>query len=1215
MKSRSRSSLTRLRVATLVALACLAPVQAWADATVFQTDLTSGTNTDANVPPPGAITPSGSVWYFLSSKNATASYVAAGSLGLNLTHASSTAGGVEGIARFTTSPLSLSAIGDSITALATFSTNNIGYLAVGLYESGGIDPLTTLRNSGLSSTPLTVTTGGTLGWKGYRARAQLDSTAGSIVARAPQTGTSLTQLAHDVIAVNTGDFNSPGPKPIGFIPASAVAPFFADGSGVFYKLKYTLTRTAVDELKISYTIYDSADAIIYSTTSFTSNADARPSAITSTFDAFAIGVRNNAPGGTPTVPNLGLATLSITADNSQVTRIVNEPIPQSWMAGAPGSISVAATGAAPLTYQWYKDDVLIATATAATYTVGSPTVDNAGTYHVVVSNAYGASTSVDATVSLAAASAPVLTTEPAANVTVNASETLTLTSLASGAPTPSYQWFKHNGTSYVAIPGATWPTYTIPATATTDAGTYRVTATNGSGSDFADAVVTIRTAAPVITVEPTPVTVNVGQPVNISVTATGYPAPSYQWYKDTGSGPVLIPGATASAFTLGSATTADIGSYSVVATNSIGSDTSAAAGLTVTVVAPSITTPPANVTVALGQPATFTVAASGSAPLYYQWYKGTTQIEGATSASYTINATVGSSAGDYHVIVNNEGNVPATSASATLNLIVTDQTTVFATNFANDTINPSTPSITPTSTAWYMLSTKNARTCTVGDDPATPGVTEARPLTITLEGGSGSAFFQTATRFTNSPVSLAPVGSQLRVTTTFTTQNIRTFGFGLYNSGGSWPKQLDFDPNAGLTTPTFPPSEVFMLGTSGTTAVGSGTQNWIGYRSTLTELAGGGNVGHNISTRPAQTATTSNKGQELCVTGSGSISYNEPVGISVGVTTKTPASDAVGIMVDNNTYTLVYTISRSAADQFTISYQIYAGAGTGGTLFRSATGTTSTTAPVPPALGNRPSDVTQAFDAFAIGMRNVGPLAGPIPRFVFTNFQVVHSAPVEAIVPSITLDPVSQTIATGASFTLTATATGSPTPTLQWYKGVTALPGQTSSSYTVGSATVDDAGSYTVVATNAVGSDTSAAATITVSGGASAYDTWASGFALNPATNGAPGANPSGDGVVNLLKFVLGGNPTVAGSTVLPVAAVSGGNLTFTYNLETAATAEYSVLAQTSTDLITWTPAVHGTGGVSISTTPVDGNTNQVIVTVPQAGARLFARLQVSELP
>lgn len=1170
--------------------------------TTFATDTIHGS--------PGAITPTSTNWYIMSSKNANATTVS-GTGGLNLTYSpGSSAAGVQGVARFTSSPIALSAIGDSITANATVFTDNVLNLAVGLYNSNGVNPLTTLQNAGLSSAVYTgPQTDGTFGWKGYRARLGSGSAVGTISARPAQSGTILTQQAFDVAAVNTGDFNSLGPIGIGSVPDSATTLTLADSYGAEYRLAYSITRSAADAYTISYTVKDTSDTVLYSVSGVTTTAGTRPSELTTAFDAIALGTRNSTVVASSTISTLSVTALSVTASNANIAHIVNQPIDQTWSAGQSGSISVVAAGDETLTYQWFKDGSPVESATAATYTVTSPTTDNAGTYHVVVSNAFGSETSTSVTVALAPASAPSFTVQPASSLTVNEGETLTLTATASGAPTPSYQWQKDTGAGFSDISGATFPTLTVPSTTTADAATYRLVATNSGGNATSDsAVVSINSQAPAITTEPAPVTVNVGAAITVTAVASGYPSPTYQWYKGAAPSGTLINGATGASYTVASATTPDAGDYYVVATNRLGDATSIGATVTVNVVAPAISTPPASTTVTLGQPATFTVSASGSAPLFYQWYKGDTLISGATSASYTINPTIGTSAGDYHVVVTNEGgpSTAATSDSATLNLIVTEQTTVFATTFANDAINPAEPVITPTSTAWYVLSSKNAQTCSMGDDPLTTEVVETRPYTMTLELPSSSAFFQTAARFTNTPVNLTQVGSQLRFTTTFTAQNILTLGFGLYNSAGSFPKHLAFDNSA------LPADQRTVLGASGTSALGSGTQNWVGYRATLGNLAGTGNVGQSMATRPAQTTTVSNKGQELCVTGSGSVSYNEPGGVAVSVT-KTPASDASGTMVNNNTYTLAYTISRTATNQYTIAYQIYEGTGTSGTLFRAASGTTSAAAPVPPALGNRPSDVTESFDALAIGMRNAGPGTGPVPNFVFSSVQVAYSYPVEAIFPSVSITPATQTVNVGAPFTLTATAAGSPTPSYQWYKGETLLSGQTSSTYTVANSTVDDAGDYSVVVTNALGSVTSNTATVTVSSSASPYESWASGQGLNSGDNGT-GADPDADGLVNLLEFALGGNPLSATSSPTPVIARNGANLTFTYDLKTAANTQYTVTAESSTDLALWTTLADGVSGTSITVTPLDSETNHVVVTVPSA-AKLFLRLRLTPKP
>ena len=82
--------------------------------------------------------------------------------------------------------------------------------------------------------------------------------------------------------------------------------------------------------------------------------------------------------------------------------------------------------------------------------------------------------------------------------------------------------------------------------------------------------------------------------------------------------------------------------------------------------APVIVTHPQNRTVSVGQSATFTVSASGSAPMTYQWQRNGTNIAGATAAGYTVsNAQLGDSGAQFRVIVTNSLG-SATSNAATL---------------------------------------------------------------------------------------------------------------------------------------------------------------------------------------------------------------------------------------------------------------------------------------------------------------------------------------------------------------------------------------------------------------------------------------------------------------------------------------------------------------------------------------------------------------------
>jgi hypothetical protein len=87
--------------------------------------------------------------------------------------------------------------------------------------------------------------------------------------------------------------------------------------------------------------------------------------------------------------------------------------------------------------------------------------------------------------------------------------------------------------------------------------------------------------------------------------------------------------------------------------------------------APNIQTQPSNQTVTAGQTATFSVVATGTAPLNYQWQKGTTPISGATSASYTTPATaVSDNSSQYSVVVSNAaGSVTSNPATLTVNAV------------------------------------------------------------------------------------------------------------------------------------------------------------------------------------------------------------------------------------------------------------------------------------------------------------------------------------------------------------------------------------------------------------------------------------------------------------------------------------------------------------------------------------------------------------------
>ena len=216
----------------------------------------------------------------------------------------------------------------------------------------------------------------------------------------------------------------------------------------------------------------------------------------------------------------------------------------------------------------------------------------------------------------------------------------------------------------------------------------------GGGGNNSDDV------APTITMQPTSQTVTAPAAATFSVTATGAPAPTYQWQEEAAGQNTFtnIAGATSSSYNTGATLTTESGSkFQVVITNVAGSQTSVAVTLTVNSgnVAPSITVQPTNQTVTAPAAATFSVSATGTPAPTYQWQEEAvgqnafTNIAGATSSSYNTGATSTTESGSkFQVVVTN---------------VVGSQTSVAVTL----TVNPAPP---PSNVSVLTYHNDNSRT-------------------------------------------------------------------------------------------------------------------------------------------------------------------------------------------------------------------------------------------------------------------------------------------------------------------------------------------------------------------------------------------------------------------------------------------------------------------------------------------------------------------------
>ena len=748
--------------------------------------------------------------------------------------------------------------------------------------------------------------------------------------------------------------------------------------------------------------------------------------------------------GTPTVT--GVFVINLTAsDNGQASRtvtanltltilaggggggatapsITTQPISQTVTQGGSANFTVTASGTAPLTYQWRRSGTNLIGSTSATLNLTSVTTNQAGSYTCVVSNSVGSATSSAATLTVnPAAVSPAITTQPTSQ-TVTAGANVIFTVAASGTAPLSYQW-RLNGAN---ISGATSTTLTLTSvTVGQSGGNYTCFVTNSAGNATSSAAtLTVNPApvAPAITTQPTSQTVTAGANVSFIVAASGTAPLSYQWRLNGAN----ISGATSATLTLTSVTVGQSGgSYTCFVTNSAGNATSSAAILTVNpaIIAPTITTQPANQSVTSGNNASFTVVASGTAPLSYQWRLNGANISGATAATLSLTAvTIGQSGGSYSCVVTNVAGT-ATSSAATLTV------------------------------------TAAAVAPTIATQPVSQTVTAGNNVNFTLA-ASGTAPLSYQWRLNG-----ANIGGATSATLTLTSVTVGQSG-GSYScvvtniAGNATSSAATLTVNAAPIAPTITTQPVSRTVTAGTnvsfTVAATGTSP-LSYQWRLN----GANIAGATSTTLTLTSVTTGQsgGSYSCfvsnVAGtaisSAAVLTVNPVPVAPSISTQ-PSSQTV--TAGNN---VSFTVAASGTAPLSYQWRLN-GSNIGGATSPTLTLTSVTTG--------------QSGGSYSCFVSNV---AGTATSSAATL--TVNAAP---IAPTITTQPVSRTVTAGTNVSFTVAASGTSPFSYQWRLNGANLAGATSSTLTLTGVTTGQSGSYSCVVTNAGGSATSSAATLTV---------------------------------------------------------------------------------------------------------------------------------------
>ena len=242
-------------------------------------------------------------------------------------------------------------------------------------------------------------------------------------------------------------------------------------------------------------------------------------------------------------------------------RIVTHPVGFTRVQYQSVELSVIATGAEPLFYQWRRNNTLLPGRTAPTLVLTNLQPGDAGDYKVDVFNTAGSVTSSNAALVVLI---PAIITQPPLSRQVTSGGSVTFSVLATGNGPFLYQWRFNDR----ALIGETNSTLVISNVALVHEGLYQVLVTDAVGtapSALARLTVLIR---PVITEQPQNVTAVVGDTVNLRVAATGNPLPfGYRWRRNVTTLTNFLLLAKNSVLTLTNVQLTQAANYSVIVTN------------------------------------------------------------------------------------------------------------------------------------------------------------------------------------------------------------------------------------------------------------------------------------------------------------------------------------------------------------------------------------------------------------------------------------------------------------------------------------------------------------------------------------------------------------------------------------------------------------------------------------------------------------------------
>ena len=773
------------------------------------------------------------------------------------------------------------------------------------------------------------------------------------------------------------------------------------------------------------------------------------------------------------------ATLTI----NQMPSIEAQLSSQEACIGSAVAFLVAADGTEPLSYQWMKNGENITGATENSYTIPAASTEDEGSYSIAVSNKCGSVKSSEAVLTLNRP--PSIRVRPASQETCTGSA-VTFVVAANGTEPISYQWMK-NGEG---ITGATENRYTIPATSTEDEGSYSVTVSNKCGSvESENAALTVN-SAPSIQVQPSSQEVCIDSSVTFNAAATGTEPLSYQWMKNGEN----ITGATENSYSIPGVSAEYEGSYNVMVSNKCGSVESEMATLTINS-APSIQVQPSSQEVCIGSAVTFNAAATGTEPLSYQWMKNGENITGATENSYSIPGVSAEYEGSYSVMVSNKcGSVESLIATLTINSVPSIQVQPSSQEVCIGsvaTFNAAATGTEPLSYQWM----KNGENIT-GATENSYGI----PIASIGDAGSYSVMVSNKCGSTESEDAALTLNRMPSIQVQPTSQEICVDSAVTFSAAASGTEPISYQwmkngqAVTGATENSYSIPSV-SIGDAGSYSVM--VSNLCGsVESDIATLT--------VSSVPAIQAQPDS--QEVCV--GSAVSFNAAANVTdPGSYHWMKNGQAVAGATENN-----YSIpSASAEDEG--SYSVMVNSKCGPVKSRAATLTLNhgPSIRVQPASQEACIGSAVTFNAEADGtgpisyqwMKNGQAITGATESsYSISGIRAEDEASYSVMVsnkcgsvesedaalaliklPFIQAHPVSQEVCIGSAVIFNAAASGTGPISYQWMKNGQAITGATESSYGISRVSAQDAGSYSMMASNRCGSVESSSAALTAISG------------------------------------------------------------------------------------------------------------------------------------